>query len=227
VTGLTNGQSYDFRVSATNAAGTGATSSTTTATPATAPDAPTTLAATAGNGQVSLTWVAPVVDGGAAVTDYLVQFSSDGGTTWQTFTDGVSTALTATVTGLANGTTYTFQVAAINAAGTGAFSNTDTATPVTTPGTPTSLAAVATSSTTVDLTWTAPTNGGSALTDYRVEYSADGGATWLFFGNVGSATPSVTVTSLTASTPYHFRVAAINAIGTGAFSAAATASTPP
>jgi hypothetical protein len=45
-----------------------------------------------------------------------------------TFTDAVSTALTATVTGLITGTVYNFRVAAINATGTGEYSNIVTAT---------------------------------------------------------------------------------------------------
>jgi len=91
------------------------------ATPPVAPDAPTSLSATAGNGQVSLSWTAPASNGGAAITDYTVQFSSNGGSTWSTFADGTSTATSATVTGLANGTAYVFRVAAVNAAGTGAY----------------------------------------------------------------------------------------------------------
>ena len=51
---------------------------------------------------------------------------------WVTFADGVSTATSATVTGLANGTTYQFGVAAKNTAGTGDFSATVQATPAAT-----------------------------------------------------------------------------------------------
>jgi uncharacterized repeat protein (TIGR02543 family) len=118
VTGLTNGTAYTFRVSTTNAAGTGTASSTVTGTPRTAPGAPTALAATVGNTQVALTWTAPTNTGGSAITDYLVEFSTDG-TNFTTFADGTSTTASATVTGLTNGTAYTFRVSTINAAGTG------------------------------------------------------------------------------------------------------------
>jgi hypothetical protein len=101
----------------------GVTLSITTPSPATAPDAPTSLSGTAGNGQVSLTWTAPASNGGAAITDYAVQYSSNSGSTWATFADGTSTDTSATVTGLTNGTAYTFRVAAVNSVGTGSYSS--------------------------------------------------------------------------------------------------------
>jgi len=71
---------------------------------------------------VNLAWTAPAANGGAAITDYAVQLSSNNGTTWTTFTDLISSATTASVTGLTKGLSYVFRVAAVNAAGTGAFS---------------------------------------------------------------------------------------------------------
>ena len=93
--------------------------------------APTGVSATAGNAQATVSWTAPVDNGGYAITDYAVQYSSNSGTTWTTFADGTSTANTATVTGLTNGTDYVFRVAAINGAGTGPYSS---ATSSVTPG---------------------------------------------------------------------------------------------
>jgi hypothetical protein len=80
------------------------------------------VAATPGNGQVSLTWTAPAVSGGAAITDYIVQYSGNGGSTWSTFADGTSLTTAAVVTGLTNDVPYVFRVAAVNRAGTGRFS---------------------------------------------------------------------------------------------------------
>jgi hypothetical protein len=85
------------------------------ATP-TVPGAPNPVA---GDEQVSLTWTAPT--GGSAPTDYVVQYSSDGGANWTTFNDGVSTNTSATVTGLTNGTAYIFRIQAINVLGEGPF----------------------------------------------------------------------------------------------------------
>jgi hypothetical protein len=87
------------------------------------PPAPTGLTAIGGNGQATLSWTAPTgVIAQAPVSDYVVQLSSNSGSSWTTFSDGTSTSTSATVTGLTNGTAYTFRVAAVNGIGTGAYS---------------------------------------------------------------------------------------------------------
>ena len=87
------------------------------------PAAPTNVSATSGNAQVVLTWTAPSgVIAQASVTDYTVQYSSNSGSSWTTFSRSASTATGVTVTGLTNGTAYTFRVAGVNAVGTGSYS---------------------------------------------------------------------------------------------------------
>ena len=98
--------------------------------PPTVPGAPTGVGVVPGDGSARLSWSAPSSDGGAAVTDYLVQDRISGSSTWSTFADGVSSTTGATVTGLVNGTAYDFQVSAINSAGTGAASSVVSGTPV-------------------------------------------------------------------------------------------------
>jgi hypothetical protein len=120
VTGLANGTRYYFRVLAKNVIGARAASNVVNAIPRTVPGAPGGLRATAGLGSVTLAWNPPVT-GGAPITDYVIQRSTNG-TTWTTVADAVSTARTSTVTGLSKGVPYRFRVAAKNAAGTGAFS---------------------------------------------------------------------------------------------------------
>ena len=78
--------------------------------------------------------------------------------------------------------------------------------------------------TSVALTWTAPATGGSAITDYLVEFRT-GAAAFAAFTHAASAATSQTVTGLTVSTSYDFRVSAVNAVGTGAVSAVYTIST--
>ena len=96
----------------------------------TVPGAPTGLGATAGNAQASLVWTAPASNGGAAITNYVVQYRTSAGPgSWNTFSHSTSTATSIVVTGLTNGTGYDFQVAAVNSVGTGAYSSTASATP--------------------------------------------------------------------------------------------------
>jgi len=85
------------------------------------PAAPTGVTATATNAQAVVSWTAPAIVV-PPVTDYSVQFSINGGTNWTTATDTVSTATSATITGLTNGTAHVFRVAGINGIGTGPYS---------------------------------------------------------------------------------------------------------
>ena len=91
--------------------------------------APTSVAGTSGNAQGALTWTAPTATGGSAITNYLVQYSSNSGSSWTTFSRSASTATSAAVTGLTNGTAYLFRVAAVTVMGAGAYSSTVSNTP--------------------------------------------------------------------------------------------------
>lgn len=120
--GLTNGQTYSYEVSATNSYGEGPRSPAVTATPAAVPGAPTGLAAVPSNRNVSLSWQAPASDGGAAVTGYVIHrdgalLTPTGAET--TYRDGT----------VSNGQAYTYKVAAVNRMGQGPFSDEVTATP--------------------------------------------------------------------------------------------------
>ena len=116
ITGLINGTNYTFKVTATNAAGTGvasAASNSVIALPV--PDAPAIGIATAGSTQATVTFTAPVFNGGSTITSYTVTSSPEGKT---------ATGLTSPiiVSGLTNGTAYTFMVSATNGAGAGLVS---------------------------------------------------------------------------------------------------------
>ena len=124
VTGLANGTAYDVTVVATNAEGSGPAADPIAATPRTVPGAPTTVTATAGQEQATVSWTAPADDGGSPVTSYTVTADPSGATVTVT-----APTTTATVTGLAGGVATTFTVTASNAAGTGAAS--DPSSPVT------------------------------------------------------------------------------------------------
>ena len=230
VTGLTNGTPYVFKVVAKNAVGISLPSANSApATPAaTVPGSPTSVVAVSGNAQLAVTWTAPASTGGSNITDYLVKYSSNGGSTWTTFTDPVSTATACTVTGLTNGTAYVIKVIAKNAVGSSLPSaNSAPATPAATvPGSPTSVVAVS-GNAQLAVTWTAPAStGGSPITDYLVKYSSNNGVTWTTFIRPASTATACTVTGLTNGLPYVFKVIARNVAGISLPSATSLAVTP-
>jgi hypothetical protein len=123
VTGLTNGLSYTFRVAAINSVGAGTfSSSSPEVIPQTLPGQPTDLSGTAGNGQAALNWVAPTDNGGRNIITYKVEYSSDGGVNWTEYSHPDSSPSSLVVSGLNNGTSYIFRVAAVNSVGTGTYS---------------------------------------------------------------------------------------------------------
>jgi hypothetical protein len=234
ISGLTAGVSYDFEVAAINTFGTGPWSATASSTPsAAAPivaNAPVLVSATAGDTTVALDWNIPTFNGGAAITDYIIQKSANGTTGWATVTESVSTVTAYTVTGLANFTIAYFRVAAVNSAGTGAYSNVMSATPTGTPsapGIPTDVVC-APGDTVVLVSWTAPGTGGSAITDYLLQQAlSPPGTSWgSVTGDTVSTATSTNVTGLTNGQGYVFRVAARNSIGDSAYSAASGETIP-
>jgi len=230
ITGLANGTPYQFRVKAVNAIGlsdpSGASNSVTPRVPATVPGAPTIGSVSAGNGQVSVSWAAPASNGGASISGY--QVTPYVGATAQPVVVSTGPGTSKVVTGLANGTAYTFRVAAVNAVGTGAQSGASGAVtpvaPATAPGAPTAVTGLAGNGQ-VSVSWAAPaSNGGSAITGYQVTPYV-GATAQPVVTSSGTGTTKV-VTGLANGTAYTFRVAAVNAVGTGAQSGASSAVTP-
>jgi fibronectin type 3 domain-containing protein len=195
----------------------------------TAPAAPAGVTTAAGDGQVTVSWLAPSSAGGSGATSYNVYESATSvfpGSKLQATVRGLDD----TVTSLTNGTTYYFWVTASNGAGASSPSSTVSAAPaapaapVTAPGAPTGLQAIGGDSH-VTLSWSAPAStGGSPVTGYRIYV----GTTPAFGGTLPrmtSAGTSATVRQLPDGTTYYFAVAAVNAHGAGAMSPVATATT--
>jgi photosystem II stability/assembly factor-like uncharacterized protein len=215
--GLANGTPYTFRVFAVNAigAGTGSVASN-TVTPARPPDPPTQVSAVAGHGEAKVSFLPPANDGGDPVASYKV-LPVPG----HSFVTGAASPIA--VTGLANGTAYTFMVYAVNGAGTSAASlASDPVTPQapTVPGEPTLVSAVAGNGE-ARVSFVPPeSDGGSPIGSYRVT-SAVGSRVLA----IGTASP-IAVTGLANGTAYSFCVRAVNTVGAGPASTPSNTVTP-
>ena len=215
---LTSGAAYQFQVSATNSVGTGAWSAA--GLRGVAPAAPAAPTLTSGNASLAVAWTAPAApDGGSAVSDYDLQYrsSTDGGTTWGTWTafSHSGTARTATITGLTNGDLHEVQVRAGNATGAGGWSTAAQETPGR-PGAPTGVTASA-SKGGVSVAWTAPAdNGGSAVTAAQVRTrvkNPQGDWTAAVDSVDDPATSPARIIGLTVGTEVDVQLRVVNAIG--------------
>ena len=182
----------------------------------TVPGAITNLSATPGNAQATLTWTAPS-NGGSAITRYDYRYSTNNGSTWSSWIEFSGLTTTRTMTSMTNGTTYVFQVRAVNSIGAGNASNSASVTPTagsTVPGAITNLSATP-GNAQATLTWTAPSNGGSAITRYDYRYSTNGGSTWTSWNEFSGLSTTRNMTGMTNGTTYVFQVRAVNSIGAG------------
>jgi fibronectin type 3 domain-containing protein len=217
--GLSNGTTYYYKVAAVNGGGTSPLSAEVSATPQpSAPAAPTGLTATAGSGSVTLNWTAS-----SGATSYNVyRGTSAAGESTTAIVTGI-TSVSYSDTGLTNGTKYYYKVAAVNAGGTSPLSAEASATPEpSAPAAPTGLTATAGSGS-VTLNWTA-SSGATSYNVYRGT-TAGGESTSAIVTGITSA--SYSDTGLTNGTKYYYKVAAVNAGGTSALSAEASATPQP
>ena len=155
LTGLVNGVTYTFTVTATNAAGNGAASTSVAAVPYTRAGSPSNLVANAlAGGQVNLTWSPPGDNGGAGLTGYRIERRVEGGEWAVLVSNTLSTLTSHLAIGLDPTISYEFQVSAWNAAGMGALSAPSTAVSPVAPTTTTTVAPTTAPSTTTTTTTT-------------------------------------------------------------------------
>ena len=200
--GLTDGTSYEVRVRTVTSVGDGASSTPAFGTPASPPAPPTQTSVQRGNGELTVALTAGS-NGGSAITDY--EYTIDGGTTW--VSTGQATG-PVTISGLNNGQSYTVQMRAINAVGTSGGSNQLTSAPAAVPPAPTLT--LTPGDTTVSVSAVFAADGGAPLT--KIEYSVDGGATWI---DTHSLSGNIALTGLPNGTSTEVQVRGTNAIGTG------------
>ena len=224
LSGLANGTQYEFRIVAmADATTVQSYSSSIYATPLGSATAPT-LTTVAGIGQVTLAW-SGANGNGSGIYDYIVHYRVSGSNVWRTANDGVGANSELTIPGLANGTLYEFEVAAVNGVGTGTYSAIGSATPRKTPGAP-SVANITTTHTTAEISWNDPVDdGGAAISSYNVFFKERSAGSWTAYTGTEFTGASVIIRNLTANTAYSFKIAAVNEAGAGTFSAAAASST--
>ncbi len=245
VTGLKTGTEYIYVVKARYSIGTTSdVSNTATATPTlsskpasqfTVPSPPTGLSATAISSiQIDLIWNSPTSDGGSQITGYKIEYKIAGDLSYSNLVSNTGNATTKySHTGLKTGTKYTYRVYAINSVGASSPSNevsatptiSDTSTPKENPSPPRSLVASAVSQNQINLSWQAPTNdGGDPISGYKIEAREGTDNYKVVSSNVGKTVYSHT--GLTPDTTYHYRISAINSIGTSNPSTETSALTP-
>jgi hypothetical protein len=216
---LTNGSTYTFTVAAENANGPGPASAESNAIDLGVPDEPTAVNAVPGNGTADLRWTAPPASD-ITITGYEVTpFIGAVAQTPQTFAD---TTPAQTITGLTNGTAYSFEVAAIDSFATGPPS---TATSAITVGAPVAPDAptMTYDGSSVSIGWAPPAaDNGSPVTGFIVNVIGPGGSTHAF----GAGTTAWVATGLGNGNTYFFVVAAENANGNGPYSLPSKSVTP-
>lgn len=215
---LVPGQAYRIKVRAQNGVGFGEYETASFTTNRLAPARNLHLVTRTLN-SVSIAWDAPQEES-SLVTDYLVEYSSNNGTSWTTFSDGVSTATTATVSGLTNGTAYLLRVTAKAGSATSdsvVVTNPAQNTPI---GMQIALSSPTTSSIRVD--WSGVNSGVDPVTRYVFETSVDG-TTWVRHSEIAitGTDPGFgfkNLTGLTSGKWYYVRAAAENIAGLGPWS---------
>ena len=228
-TTLTNGTEYRFKLRAVNPKGDGAESAASpAATPAGPPGAPTDVKVNLESSErLLLAWKPPTDTGGAAITEYWVQWKS--GTQGFSPTRQIRAGAAADTDGyvkrsifsLTNATPYTLRVQAVSRGGAGPWSATATGTPKA--GKPDAPEIeLARGNARLDVSWSAPAANGSAITGYTVQWTSSS-EPW------DSTSPELTVTGtsaaitgLTNGTTYFVRVRATNGLGDSGWSVEAS-----
>jgi len=187
------------------------------------PDAVTNVVASisqnsSNNGIVNLIWNIPN-NNNSLIVDYNIQYSTNNGSTWTSWQHNPNSSNIANIIGLTNGVSYIFRVAAINSFGQGNFSNpSNSVIMANVPDQVTGVTATSSSNGIINLHWNIPTNNGLNIIDYNIQYTIDGGLSWINYTHNPSTNNNLTINDLFPGTLYSFRISATNNIGSGPFS---------
>jgi len=218
VTGLQGGSEYSFKIRSVSTSAVSSWSTEVTATPVTAPATPPKPTHAVSRLTATVSWSAPLSDGGSAITGYLVTEANSGAT--QTASPS---ARTVQFENLNPGEKIKFNVSAINTvlAGGTVSANSDETTLANVPGQVTSVSVVATSvADEIRVTWSNPSNGGSEITQTNV-YLVSAGNDVQTATLANTALISHTFSGLSAGS-YTAQVQSVNLIGSGSRSLAPT-----
>ncbi len=220
---------FSYTVSDGTGTATGTVRITVTVPPTTVPTPPRFLKAVAGDGAVTLVWTAPASDGGSALRSYQYRQKPQSGSfdAWTAIADTAfrqEPATRYTVTGLRNGTAYTFQVRAVNDQGPSSASGLARATPLM--AAPSELTARGVDDG-VLLTWTPPATASEVRSyQYRQKPQSGSFGVWTAIADTAfrqEPATRYTVTGLRNGTAYTFQVRGVSAGVPGAASKEARA----
>ena len=225
LTGLTNSIVYEAQVQATNSQGASGYGAQGMGRPvASVPGGGATFALRAdtgdASGEIDLDWLAPD-DNGAPITQYRYQWKS-GGQNYSGGRSGTTTATSATVNSLTDGTEYDFRVRAINSVGNGPNSEEASATPETpfvppvdtVPDAPAGITLAPRRPLIVDCTWELPADdGGEPIESYTFQWRYDGDA-WSSSNLLSGLRATYRrITVANANSGVQARVRAVNSVG--------------
>ena len=214
---LLNGVLYYYRVSAINSRGNGDASENANTRTWSLPSKPTGVSViVVSSSQIDLSWTAPTVNGGASLTGYVLENSTDN-SNWDTVASVGSDKTSYSNKLLTPGILYYYRVSAVTSVGTGSPSTEEVFTRTwTVPDKPVGLTAVTVSSSQIDLEWSAPAfNGGTTIRGYQIERSLNSGEFTIIVTNTGSPVTKYSSTGLSPSEVYSYRVSTVNDVGTG------------
>ena len=188
------------------------------------PETPTSLSATAlSTTSVSIAFTAGGANG-SPITNYKYALSTNGGSTYGSFTavNPADATTPITISGLTAATTYYIKLKAVNDMGDSVASAAVSIGTLSTPDAPTSLSAGSITTTSVAISFTPGSDNGYAISNYQYALSTDSGSTYGSFTALSpaDATSPITITGLTVGTSYYVKLKAVNSGGAGTESSA-------